>query len=203
MTEQNDDKQRFAPGQDIQLRGVVKMVNRNGMTIMAPTGTLLYLSESIVGQLEPLAPEQPPEPTHPHLYDGADGVCGHYCIGRWNAEGQYNEFWVEDRNRWASAGTVYVGKERAEAKLSQLTPVEKYDREWLEAAPEHPPQEQGVAGDDNAPPVDESIIAGFKVEILPSGGLQRMYISQGYEIIRLTLEQARSLATEIERRLGK
>ena len=54
----------------------------------------------------------------PYLIDRGDGVRGHFCIGRC-ANGVYSEFW-NDGHGWCSAGTVYVGREAAEAKLKEV-----------------------------------------------------------------------------------
>lgn len=40
------------------------------------------------------------------LYDRADGVKGHFCIG-FKDEAGINWFWNERARRWCSAGTVY------------------------------------------------------------------------------------------------
>lgn len=61
-----------------------------------------------------------PEPWVVKLYDGGDGVKGHYCIGRWNPAG-YHEFWFKDK--FCSAGEVFVGKAVAEAKLQLIAPA--------------------------------------------------------------------------------
>ena len=55
----------------------------------------------------------------PTLRDRADGVKGHYCIGRLiNPEEPYWEYW--NKGQWASAGEVFNGKEAAEAQLREL-----------------------------------------------------------------------------------
>jgi hypothetical protein len=55
------------------------------------------------------------------LYNRGDGVRGHYCIGRevLARDGlNYHEFW--HTNRFCSAGEVFVGEERAKAKLVEV-----------------------------------------------------------------------------------
>lgn len=59
------------------------------------------------------------EEVRPRLLDRADGVKGHFCIGR-SPDGRYYEFWHEQTG-WCSAGTVFVGEEAAEAKLAELS----------------------------------------------------------------------------------
>lgn len=41
------------------------------------------------------------------LVNRADGVDGHYCVGR-SEDGVYFDFWNEC-GEWCSAGTVYIG----------------------------------------------------------------------------------------------
>lgn len=48
------------------------------------------------------------------LYDRADGVKDHFCVGRKRADGVH-EFW--NHGRFLSAGQVFVGRELAESKL--------------------------------------------------------------------------------------
>ena len=61
------------------------------------------------------------KPTHNlRLCDHADGVRGHYCIGK-TLDGVYYAYWAEHQKRWATAGTVYTSKTEAEAKLRELT----------------------------------------------------------------------------------
>jgi hypothetical protein len=55
------------------------------------------------------------------LYDRADGVRGHFCIGREviPASGlRYHEFW--NAGRFCSAGQVYVGETAAKKKLIEI-----------------------------------------------------------------------------------
>lgn len=55
------------------------------------------------------------------LYDRADGVRGHYCVGREVIPPsglRYHEYWRS--GRFCSAGQVYVGKKQAEAKLVEV-----------------------------------------------------------------------------------
>lgn len=50
----------------------------------------------------------------PHLKNRADGVDGHYCIGRQTKQG-YFEFWSKESKKWCSAGTVFkLGKQPKE-----------------------------------------------------------------------------------------
>lgn len=59
----------------------------------------------------------------PKLIDRADGVRGHYCIGRsvdMLSHPSIFEFW-NDAHGWCSAGTVYVGEQAAKAKLYEVT----------------------------------------------------------------------------------
>jgi hypothetical protein len=74
------------------------------------------------------------------LYDRADGVKGHFCIGR-KVTGRgfdYNEFWND--GKFTSAGEVFIGEETAESKLreleTQLRDSEIANAEWavVEAA---------------------------------------------------------------------
>ena len=53
------------------------------------------------------------------LIDRADGVRGHFCIGRQVKDTIYWEFWNEKENTWCSAGTVYSENE-AKIKMGQL-----------------------------------------------------------------------------------
>lgn len=41
----------------------------------------------------------------PHLRNRADGVNGHYCIGRKSPRGNFYEFW--NNGEWTSAGQVF------------------------------------------------------------------------------------------------
>lgn len=55
------------------------------------------------------------------LYNRADGVRGHYCIGREVVapDGlRHHEFW--HTNRFSSAGEVIVGETAAKAKLVEI-----------------------------------------------------------------------------------
>lgn len=55
------------------------------------------------------------------LCNRADGVPGHYCIGKKIVPGQpWWHFWNEQTNAWWGAGTVYVGRLRAERMLEKL-----------------------------------------------------------------------------------
>ena len=45
------------------------------------------------------------EDDEPRLFNRADGVDGHYCIGRKSTGGDYYEFW--NNGAWSSAGTVF------------------------------------------------------------------------------------------------
>lgn len=54
------------------------------------------------------------------LYDRADGVKDHFCVGR-KVTGcgfDYNEFWNKDK--FSSAGEVFIGRDAAEAKLREI-----------------------------------------------------------------------------------
>lgn len=59
----------------------------------------------------------------PKLFDRADGVKGHYCIGRPRGNG-FTEFWSPHFG-WCCAGTVYVGKELATKKLKAVIDAHK------------------------------------------------------------------------------
>lgn len=39
------------------------------------------------------------------IVDRGDGVKGHYCIGRWNTKGRFNEYY--NNGRWVSAGELF------------------------------------------------------------------------------------------------
>lgn len=54
------------------------------------------------------------------LCNRADGVNGHYCIGRWSTTGGHQEYWNEQSKAFTSAGTVYVGVQAAEDALNKL-----------------------------------------------------------------------------------
>ena len=65
------------------------------------------------------------KPTHNlRLCDHADGVRGHFCIGK-TLDGVYYAYWNEHQKRWATAGTVYTSKTEAEAKLKELAEREQ------------------------------------------------------------------------------
>ena len=70
------------------------------------------------------------------LYDRADGVRGHFCIGRpMDLKNQdYSEFWNEDASRWSSAGTVYTTRESAEKRMAELMQV-THDEALLASQP--------------------------------------------------------------------
>lgn len=54
------------------------------------------------------------------LFDLADGVHGHYCIGRLVGEAG-GRFWqYYSYGSWLSAGQVFTDKDTAERLLSQL-----------------------------------------------------------------------------------
>ncbi len=52
------------------------------------------------------------------LFDRADGVKGHFCISRYNSDGNFIEFY--NRGMWCSAGELFIGKDIAEKKLKEL-----------------------------------------------------------------------------------
>ena len=57
------------------------------------------------------------------LLDCGDGVRGHYCIGEPMDKGSiYWHYWNDSYKggTWCSAGTLYIGKEAAQAKLKEL-----------------------------------------------------------------------------------
>ena len=55
------------------------------------------------------------------LIDYADGVKGHFCLGRpIPPEHFYWHFWNDTANDWCSAGSVYVGKDAARAKRREV-----------------------------------------------------------------------------------
>lgn len=55
----------------------------------------------------------------PTLVDRADGVKGHFCIGRLIRPNEsYWEFW--NSGRWLSAGQVFIGEDVATAALDRL-----------------------------------------------------------------------------------
>jgi hypothetical protein len=59
------------------------------------------------------------EPWIPQLVDRADGVVGHYAIGRMNVAG-YCEFWNLRSHRWASASEDVLTLEQAQELLRNL-----------------------------------------------------------------------------------
>jgi hypothetical protein len=57
------------------------------------------------------------------LFDGADGVRGHYCVGYTDANGT-SYYWGDlggGRFGWASAGVVLISRTAAEALRASLT----------------------------------------------------------------------------------
>ena len=63
----------------------------------------------------------------PYLVDRADGVAGHYAIGRWHPEG-FQEVWNFRTHRWTSASDDVLTLEAATKVLKELifsTPVAK------------------------------------------------------------------------------
>lgn len=63
------------------------------------------------------------------LRDRADMCKGHYCIGRvferTRSGLEYWEFWSDHSQTFTSAGTVYIGREAAMAKLREVKAVLK------------------------------------------------------------------------------
>lgn len=57
------------------------------------------------------------------LYNRADGVDGHYCIGRYIDCSMIVEFW--NKGFWSSAGQVFTNKAVAEFVLNQLKQVDQ------------------------------------------------------------------------------
>lgn len=53
------------------------------------------------------------------LYNYADCCKDHYCVGRFNEEGQYNEYY--NKGHWCSAGEVFVGVELANQMLEKIS----------------------------------------------------------------------------------
>lgn len=53
------------------------------------------------------------------LCDRADGVSGHFCIGRYNEAGKFWEFY--NNGKWCSAGHVYVGEECAAEAMEKIS----------------------------------------------------------------------------------
>ena len=62
----------------------------------------------------------------PQLRDRADGVKGHFCIGRVRELGACDtwEFWNDTWQSWASAGTVYM-EQAAKVRLVELIEKQK------------------------------------------------------------------------------
>lgn len=56
----------------------------------------------------------------PYLVDRADGVKGHYAIGRWNPRG-YREVWNLHSHRWAAYSDDVMSLEEADSLLRQIT----------------------------------------------------------------------------------
>lgn len=56
----------------------------------------------------------------PYLVDRADGVKGHYAIGRWNPRG-YREVWNLHTHRWAAYSDDVMSLEEADSLLRQIT----------------------------------------------------------------------------------
>jgi hypothetical protein len=53
------------------------------------------------------------------IFDRADMVRGHFCIGRMKDDRGTWEFWNEKAG-WSSAGTVIVGRDAARDRMKQL-----------------------------------------------------------------------------------
>lgn len=53
------------------------------------------------------------------LYDRADGLKGHYCIGR-IYDGIYHEFWSDEARKFCSAGSVFT-LEEAQSRLKSVS----------------------------------------------------------------------------------
>jgi hypothetical protein len=56
------------------------------------------------------------------LFNRADGVDGHYCIGRSSGKDSmfFMEYWNDDTLKFESAGTVIVGEYNANAKMELI-----------------------------------------------------------------------------------
>lgn len=54
------------------------------------------------------------------LFDRADGVRGHYCIGRMVGDEGKRYWQYYNRGEWESAGEVFTDKEAAERKLVEI-----------------------------------------------------------------------------------
>mgnify|MGYP001596777808 CR=1 FL=1 len=52
------------------------------------------------------------------LFDYADGVAGHYCIGRRIGDSEFWEFW--NPSGWAGSGKLLTSQQAAEFKLNEL-----------------------------------------------------------------------------------
>lgn len=52
------------------------------------------------------------------LFDRADGIHGHYCIGRQIGDTTYWEYY--NKGMWCSAGQLFTSRESAEFMLKQL-----------------------------------------------------------------------------------
>ncbi|WP_312903765.1 hypothetical protein [Stutzerimonas nitrititolerans] len=89
----------------------------------------------------PAQTEQQPVAWLPYLSDGADGVTGHYSIGRKNPAG-YREVWNLRRHQWAafSDGVLLLDEalailkklEMPTAPIAQTSPLEDKERAELE-----------------------------------------------------------------------
>jgi len=56
------------------------------------------------------------------LFDQADGVKGHFCIGRYKKiEGGFWEFY--NNGEWLSAGEVFIGRENANKTLKKIQKI--------------------------------------------------------------------------------
>ena len=65
-------------------------------------------------------PAKTKTPWLPYLIDRADGVAGHYAIGRWNPAG-YQEVWSLWRHCWGSASEDVLTHDEALALLKSVT----------------------------------------------------------------------------------
>jgi hypothetical protein len=65
------------------------------------------------------------------LVNRADGVDGHYCIGR-NLK-DFREYWNDETGRWGAFGTVFEGKEFAEKKFNEIISGE-FSRDAIDRA---------------------------------------------------------------------
>lgn len=57
------------------------------------------------------------------LFDHADGVSGHFCIGRLISKSRFWEFY--NKGAWCAAGQVFTSRASAEFKLKQLEKEER------------------------------------------------------------------------------